>query len=49
MNRQLQLGLIIEGNATHSEILRLPSLVEELGLSREDVARRVAWQGCGEI
>ena len=31
MNQQLQLGLIIEGNATHSEILRLPSIIQELG------------------
>lgn len=31
MNKPLQLGLIIEGNSTHSEVLRLPSLVQELG------------------
>ena len=31
MNRQLQLGLIIEGNSTHSDILRMPSIVQELG------------------
>lgn len=31
MNKQLQLGLVIEGNSTTSEILKLPSLVEELG------------------
>src|SRR3954454_24702209 len=31
MNQQLQLGLIVEGNSTHSEILRLPSIVQELG------------------
>src|SRR6476620_4493148 len=31
MNQQLQLGLIIEGNATHSDILRMPSIVQELG------------------
>ncbi len=43
MNQQLQLGLIIEGNATHSEILRLPSIVQELGPVKSSsirVARR---------
>jgi predicted short-subunit dehydrogenase-like oxidoreductase (DUF2520 family) len=43
MNQQLQLGLIIEGNATHSEILRLPGIVQELGPVKSSsirVARR---------
>jgi len=43
MNQQLQLGLIIEGNATHSEVLRLPSIVQELGPVKSSsirVARR---------
>jgi Domain of unknown function (DUF2520) len=43
MNQQLQLGLIIEGNATHSDILRLPSIVQELGPVKSNsirVARR---------
>jgi predicted short-subunit dehydrogenase-like oxidoreductase (DUF2520 family) len=43
MNQQLQLGLIIEGNSTHSEILRLPSIVQELGPVKSSsirVARR---------
>src|SRR5947209_1394760 len=43
MNQQLQLGLIIEGNSTHSEFLRLPSIVQELGLVKSTsirVARR---------
>lgn len=43
MNQQLQFGLIIEGNATHSEILRLPSIVQELGPVKSSsirVARR---------
>src|SRR5436305_13989009 len=31
MNQQLQLGLIIEGNSTHSEILRMPGILQELG------------------
>src|SRR3954470_12817076 len=31
MNQQLQLGLIVEGNATHSDILRMPSIIHELG------------------
>jgi hypothetical protein len=43
MNQQLQLGLIIEGNSTHSEILRLPSIVQDLGPVKSSsirVARR---------
>ncbi|MFL6414528.1 MAG: DUF2520 domain-containing protein [Bryobacteraceae bacterium] len=43
MNQHLQLGLIIEGNSTHSEILRLPSIVQELGPVKSSsfrVARR---------
>src|SRR5436305_2101387 len=43
MNQQLQLGLIIEGNSTGSEILRLPSVVQELGPVKSSsvrVARR---------
>jgi predicted short-subunit dehydrogenase-like oxidoreductase (DUF2520 family) len=43
MNQQVQLGLIIEGNSTHSEILRLPSIVQELGPVKSSsfrVARR---------
>ncbi|MFL6448885.1 MAG: hypothetical protein ACJ746_14540 [Bryobacteraceae bacterium] len=43
MNQQLQLGLIIEGNSTHSEILRLPSIIQELGPVKSSsirVARR---------
>jgi hypothetical protein len=41
--QQLQLGLIIEGNSTHSEILRLPSIVRDLGPVKSSsvrVARR---------
>src|SRR4051812_27726790 len=40
---QLQLGLIIEGNSTNSEILRLSSIVQELGPVKSSslrVARR---------
>ena len=43
MNQQLQLGLIIEGNATHSDILRLPTVVQDLGPVKSSsirVARR---------
>ncbi len=43
MNQQPQLGLIIEGNSTHSEIVRLPSIVQELGPVKSSsirVARR---------
>jgi len=43
MNQQLQLGVIIEGNSTHSEILRLPSVGQELGPVKSSsirVARR---------
>src|SRR4051794_34603150 len=43
MKQHLQLGLIIEGNSTHSEILRLPSVVQELGPVKSSsfrVARR---------
>lgn len=45
MNKQLQLGLVIEGNATNSSVLRLPSLVEELGPVKSAtvrVARRLS-------
>jgi predicted short-subunit dehydrogenase-like oxidoreductase (DUF2520 family) len=41
--KQLQIGLIIEGNSTHSEILKLPSIVQELGPVKSSsfrVARR---------
>src|SRR5947199_9978716 len=31
MSKQLQLGLVIEGNATDSAFLRMPSVVEQLG------------------
>src|SRR5436305_285701 len=31
MNQQLQLGLILEGNSTHSDILRMPGILQELG------------------
>src|SRR4051794_15832840 len=39
MNQQLQLGVIIEGNSTHSEILRLPSVVQELGPEKSSSMR----------
>lgn len=43
MNQPRQLGVLIEGNSTHSEILRLPSVVQELGPVKSSsvrVARR---------
>lgn len=45
MKRQSPVGLIIEGNATNSAVLRLPSVAEEMGpikSSTSRVARRVS-------
>ncbi len=45
MKKQLQLGLLIEGNSTESAILHLPKLAEELGPVKSTVlrvARRVS-------
>src|SRR3954447_15834790 len=45
MKKQLQLGLVVEGNSTESTVLHLPKLVEELGPVKSTVlrvARRVS-------
>jgi hypothetical protein len=45
MKKQLQLGLVIEGNSTESAVLHLPRLAEELGPIKSTVlrvARRVS-------
>jgi hypothetical protein len=45
MKKQLQLGLVVEGNSTESTVLHLPRLVEELGPVKSTVlrvARRVS-------
>ncbi len=45
MKKQLQLGLVVEGNSTKSAILRLPKLAEELGPVKSTalrVARRLS-------
>jgi hypothetical protein len=45
MKRQLQAGLVVEGNSTKSAILRLPKLAEEIGPIKSTVlrvARRVS-------
>src|SRR5438552_2821181 len=45
MKKQLQLGLVVEGNATSSAVLRLPGLAAELGPIKSiglQVARRVS-------
>ncbi len=45
MKKQLQLGLVVEGNSTGSAILRLPRLAEELGPVKSPalrIARRVS-------
>src|SRR5579875_1445654 len=31
MKKQLQVGLVVEGNSLHSDVLRLPKLSQELG------------------
>jgi hypothetical protein len=45
MKKQLQLGLVVEGNSTESSVLHLPRLAEELGPVKSTmlrVARRVS-------
>lgn len=45
MNRSLRVGLVAEGNSTHSMILRLPKIAEELGPIKSAalrVARRLS-------
>ena len=45
MKKQLQLGLVVEGNSTESAVLHLPKLAEELGPIKSTVlrvARRVS-------
>src|SRR3954467_8567466 len=45
MKKQLQLGLVVEGNSTESTVLHLPKLVEQLGPVKSTVlrvARRVS-------
>ena len=45
MKKQLQVGLVVEGNATTSPVLRLSSLTDELGPIKSgglQVARRVS-------
>ena len=45
MRKHLQLGLVLEGNATASSVLRLKSVANELGPIKSSglqVARRVA-------
>jgi predicted short-subunit dehydrogenase-like oxidoreductase (DUF2520 family) len=45
MSKQLPVGLLVEGNATHSAILRLPNLGQELGPIKSTalrVARRLS-------
>jgi hypothetical protein len=45
MKKQLQLGLVVEGNVTSSAVLRIPSLAEELGPIKStglQVARRIS-------
>jgi hypothetical protein len=45
MKKQLQLGLLVEGNSTKSAILRLPKLAEELGPIKSTalrIARRLS-------
>ncbi len=45
MKKQWQVGLVVEGNITHSSVLRMPNLVEDLGPVKSAtirVARRVS-------
>jgi predicted short-subunit dehydrogenase-like oxidoreductase (DUF2520 family) len=45
MKKQLQLGMVVEGNVTSSAVLRIPSLAEDLGPIKStglQVARRIS-------